>query len=192
MCNSNVKKLVGYSMDVLKTLGRKSAFNNLKGNKENKIIITNAEEWQADYKEIVEMMTTQVLNKTTMTIYKGFYNVEGEIKKEKFYSPLLYCEAQIIREGDKLKLDYDKDDIEINYSLVSSLLDNDDEKIEVIVNQLMDISNPEEIDILSVLSGLIPSINQLNIKKENLVILAKNSEHIAGMLNELKQIYEMY
>lgn len=192
MSENNVKKLVGYSMDVLKTLGRKSAFNNLKGNKENKIIIMNAEEWQADYKEIVEMMTTQALNKTTMTIYKGFYTVEGEIKKEKFYSPLLYCEAQIIREGDKLKLDYDKDDIEINYSLVSSLLDNDDEKIEAIVNQLMDISNPEEIDILSVLSGLIPSINQLNIKKENLVILAKNSEHIAGMLNELKQIYEMY
>jgi len=192
MSENNVKKLVGYSMDVLKTLGRKSAFNNLKGNKENKIIITNAEEWQADYKEIVEMMTIQALNKTTMTIYKGFYTVEGEIKKEKFYSPLLYCEAQIIREGNKLKLDYDKDDIEINYSLVSSLLDNDDEKIEVIVNQLMDISNPEEIEILSVLSGLIPSINQLNIKKENLVILAKNSEHIAGMLNELKQIYEMY
>lgn len=189
---ANVKKLILYSMDCLRAMGRNSAFNNLKGNKDNKIIVADVEEWQADCKEIVEIMTTQALNKTTMSIYKGMLIAQGEIKKEKFYSPLLYCEAQLIREGDKIKLEYDKDDIEINYGLLSSLLDNDNEIVETVVNQLMNISNPEEVDFLSVLSGLIPSINQLTVKDENVVILAKNAEHIAGMLNELKQISEMY
>lgn len=188
----NVKKLCGYCLDVVKSLGRSSAFNNLKGNKDNKIIITNSFEWDADNKDIVELMTKHVLNKSTMSIIKGALMAEGVIKKDKFYSPLLYCEAELKRDGDKIRLEYDNDNIEINYGLLSSLLDNDSEIIENVVNQLMEIENPEQIDFISVLKGLIPNVNELTIKKENAVILAKSPESVAGLINELKQISEIY
>lgn len=189
---SNIKKLTLYCIDCIKACGRSSAFNNLRSNKDNKILITSETSWASDCKEVIEIMTLAALNKSTMSIIKGALMAEGVIKKEKFYSPLLYCEAELKRDGYKIRLEYDNDNIEINYSLLSSLLDNDSEIVENVVNQLMEIENPEQIDFISVLKGLMPNINGLTIKKENAVILAKSPESVAGLINELKQISEIY
>ena len=121
MCNSNVKKLTLYCLDCVKATGKASGFNNLKSNKENKIIITNDIDFEADNKEIIEVMTLQTLNKSTMSIIKGGLFLEGQKGKDKFYSPLLYCEAELKRTGDKIELLAD-DEMSINVGLISSLL----------------------------------------------------------------------
>ena len=190
MCNSNVKKLVLYCLDCVKACGRSSGFNNLKSNKENKIIITNANEFESDDKGIIEMMTLQALNKSTMSIIKGSLFLEGSRGRDKFYSPLLYCEAELIREGDKIKLVAD-DDMSINVGLISSLLENDADIVENTITQLLEIEQPEKIDFKKVLSGLI-NLEGLTITNDNAVILAKMPENIAGMVTELKQIAELY
>lgn len=190
MCNSNVKKLVLYCMDCVKATGRASGFNNLKSNKENKIIITNANEFESDDKEIIEMMTLQALNKSTMSIINGGLFLEGSRGRDKFYSPLLYSEAELVREGDKIKLVAD-DDMSINVGLISSLLENDSDIVENTITQLLEIEQPEKIDFKKVLSGLI-NLEGLTITNNNAVILAKMPENIAGMISELKQIAELY
>lgn len=191
MCNSNVKKLVLYCLDCVKATGKASGFNNIKSNKENKIIITDSTEFEADNKEIIEMMTLQALNKSTMSIIKGGLFLEGSRGKDKFYSPLLYSEAELIREGDKIKLVCADDEMSVNVGLISSLLENDSEKVENIISQLLEIENPEKIDFKKVLSGLI-NLDGFEIKEENAVILAKMPENIAGLINELKMIAELY
>ena len=190
MSENNVKKLTLYCLDCVKATGKASGFNNLKSNKENKIIITNATEFEADDKEIIEMMTLQALNKSTMSIIKGGLFLEGQRGKDKFYSPLLYSEAELIREGDKIKLVSD-DEKSVNVGLISSLLENDSEKVENIISQLLEIEQPEKIDFKKVLSGLI-NLDGFEIKEENAVILAKMPENIAGLINELKTIAELY
>lgn len=190
MCNSNVKKLVLYSLDCVKATGRSSGFNNLKSNKENKIIITDLTEFEADNKEITEIMTLQALNKSTMSIIKGGLFLEGQRGKDKFYSPLLYSEAELIREGDKIKLITD-DEMSVNVGLISSLLENDSEKVENIISQLLEIENPEKIDFKKVLSGLI-NLEGLTITNDNAVILARIPDNLAGLISELKQISELY
>ena len=190
MCNSNVKKLTLYCLDCVKATGRSSGFNNLKSNKENKIIITDSTEFEADNKEIIEIMTLQVLNKSTMSIINGGLFLEGARGKDKFYSPLLYSEAELKRTGDKIELLAD-DEMSVNVGLISSLLENDSEKVENIISQLLEIENPEKIDFKKVLSGLI-NLDGLEIKEENAVILAKMPENVAGLINELKMIAELY
>lgn len=190
MCNSNVKKLVLYCMDCVKACGRASGFNNLKSNKENKIIITDSTEFEADNKGIIEMMTLQALNKSTMSIIKGSLFLEGVRGKDKFFSPLLYSEAELKRNGDKIELLTD-DEMSVNVGLISSLLENDSEKVENIISQLLEIEQPEKIDFKKVLSGLI-NLEGFEIKEQNAVILARIPENLAGLISELKQISEMY
>jgi hypothetical protein len=187
---NNIKKLVLYSLDCAKATGRTSGFNNLKSNKENKIIITNDIEFEADNKEITEIMTLQALNKSTMSIIKGGLFLEGQKGKDKFYSPLLYSEAELIREGDKIKLVCD-DEMSVNVGLISSLLENDSEKVENIISQLLEIEQPEKIDFKKVLSGLI-NLDGFEIKEQNAVILARIPENLAGLISELKTIAELY
>ena len=184
---NNTKKMLLYSLDCIKSTAKNSVFNNLKGSKENKIIITNATEFEADNKGIIEIMTKWALNKSTMAIYYGSLMLEGS----KVYSPLLYCEAELIREGDKIKLQYDDDSMGVNVGLISSLLDNDSDIIENTINQLLDIENPEKIDFKKVLGGLI-NMDGLTIKEEKAIILSKVNESIAGLVNELKAISELY
>lgn len=195
--NNNVKKLALYCLDCVQATGRSSAFNNLRSSKENKIIFTNDTEFNADNKEIVEIMTLQALNNSTMSIILGSLFLEGSRGREKFFSPLLYTEAELIREGDKIKLVYDEGSgMIVNYGLISSLLDNNDmDIIENTINQLMDIENPEKIDFITVLKGLINLDNMdITIKedKQHAIILAKTPESVAGLVNELRQIAENY
>ena len=190
MNENNVKKLTLYCLDCVKATGRASGFNNLKSNKENKIIITDSTEFEADNKEITEIMTLQALNKSTMSIIKGGLFLEGQRGKDKFYSPLLYSEAELKRNGDKIELLTDEE-MSVNVGLISSLLENDSEKVENIISQLLEIESPEKIDFKKVLSGLI-NLDGFEIKEENAVILAKMPENIAGLINELKTIAELY
>ena len=189
---NNIKKLTLYSLDCVKATGRaNNGFNNLKSNKENKIIITDSTEFEADNKEIIEIMTLQALNKSTMSIIKGGLFLEGQKGKDNFYSPLLYCEAELTREGDKIKLICEDDEMSINVGLISSLLDNDSEKVENIISQLLEIESPEKIDFKKVLSGLI-NLDGFEIKEQNAVILARIPENLAGLISELKTIAELY
>lgn len=188
---NNTKKLILYCLDCVRACGRSSAFNNLKGNKDNKIIITNNIEFEADNKEINDIMTKYALNKSTMGIYAGRLFLEGERKKEKFYSPLLFTEAELIREGDKIKLQYDKDCMSVNVGLIAALLDKDSDIIEHTINEILNIEEPCKIDFKKVLSGLI-DIEGMTIKEENAIILTKTPESVAGLINELKTISELY
>ena len=187
---NNIKKLALYCLDCVKATGRASGFNNLKSNKENKIIISDSKVFESDNKEIIEIMTLQALNKSTMSIIKGGLFLEGQKNKDKFYSPLLYCEAELIRNGDKIELLTD-DEMSVNVGLISSLLENDSEKVENIISQLLEIENPEKIDFKKVLSGLI-NLDSFEIKEENAVILARIPENLAGLISELKTIAELY
>lgn len=188
---SNVKKLCLYCIDCLKASGSSSAFNNLKSNKDNKIIYTNADTFEADNREIIEIMTLQALNKSTMSIIKGDLFLSGKRGRDTFYSPLLYTEAELRRENDIIKLNYDNDNITVNIGLISSLLENDSDIIENTIRQLLEIEEPQNIDFKKVLSGLI-NLNGFTIEEKQAIILAKTPEAISGMLNELKQIAEIY
>ena len=191
MNNNNIKKLTLYCLDCVKSTGKNAAFNNLRGNKENKVIITSDIEFESDNKDVIEIMTKYALNKTTMGIYRGGLILEGTKGKNKYYSPLLFTECELIREGDKIMLNYDDDNITVNVGLIASLLDNDTEIVENVINQLLSIENPQNIDFKKVLSGLI-NLDGLSIKDEHAVILARTPESIAGLVNELKTIAELY
>ena len=184
---NNIKKLCLYAYDCIKSTGKASGFNNLRS-KDNKIIFTSNNIFAPDDKNIIELMVKQALNKSTMSIYKGFYILENE----NICSPLLYAEASLSRDNkENIILQYDTDNIQFNFNMISQFLDNDDEKIENIVTQLMNIEAPLNIDILKVITGLIPNMNKLKNKGEA-VFLSNNAESIAGVLNELKKISEMY
>ena len=187
--SENVKKLCLYCADCVKSSNR--AFNNLKSNKDNKIIYTDSSEFAADDKAIIDMMTLAALNKSTMGIYKGSLFLEGEKGRNKYYSPLLYAPAELVREGDKIILQYDNDNICINIGLISSLLENDSDIVENVINQLMEIEEPACVDFESILRGLI-NLDGFEIKKENAIFLSKTAENVAGLINELKRISEVY
>lgn len=188
---NNTKKLLLYSLDCIKATAKNSVFNNIKGSKENKIIVTDSKEFESDNKEIIEIMTKYALNKTTMGIYAGAMILDGTKGKDNFYSPVLYTDAELVRDGDRIRLVYDEDGMSINVGLIASLLDNNEEKIENIINDLLNIENVEKIDFKKVLSGLI-NLDNLTIKDEKSVILAKIPESLAGLINELKLISELY
>lgn len=192
MSENNIKKLTLYCLDCVKSTSKNSDFVNLQKNKDNKVIITDLNEFEADNKNIIEIMTKRALNKTTMSIYKGFLILEGARGKDKFYSPLLYCEAELIREGDKIKLQYDEDDMGVNVGLIAALLDNNADIIENTINELLSIENPLQIDFKKVLSGLINNIEGMTITDNEALILAKTPDSVAGVINELKAISELY
>ena len=187
---NNTKKLLLYSLDCIKATAKNSVFNNIKGNKENKIIITDSKEFKADNKEIIEIMTKYALNKTTMGIYAGALILSGTKGKEQFYSPVLYTDAELVRDGDKIRLVYDEDGMNINVGLIASLLENNEEEIEKVINDLLNIESPEKIDFKKVLSGLI-NMENITIKDEKAIILSKTNESIAGLINELQEIIKL-
>lgn len=193
MSNNNIKKLTLYCLDCVKATGKNAAFNNLRGNKENKVIITNDFVFESDNKEIIDILTKYALNKSTMSLFYGSLFIEGEKNKNKYYSPLLFTECELIREGDKITLNYDKDSMSINISVISSLLDNNDSDIiENVINTLLNIDEPLNIDLKKVLSGLI-NLDGLTItENQNAIILTKTPESVAGLVNELKTIAELY
>ena len=197
----NTKKLISYCLDCIKHTGRASGFNNLLSNKENKIVILNdngtdnggcAYQFPADNKEIVQIMTKYALNQSTISLLCGRLFLCGQISaNQKYYSPLLYADAELIRQGDNIILDCNEDEFNINAGLISSLLDNDEDVIENVINQLIEIENPAHIDFEKVLCGLIDFQRYgLEIKRQSALILAKTPESIAGLVNELKQIIE--
>lgn len=201
----NTKKLISYCLDCIKHTGRASGFNNLLSNKDNKIIILNDNadnatdngggvyQFPADNKEIVQIMTKYALNKSTMSLLYGRLFLCGQISaNEKYYSPLLFADAELIRQGDNIILECNEDELNINTGLISSLLENDEDIIENVISQLIEIENPAHIDFEKVLCGLIDFQRyRLEIKKQDALILAKTPESIAGLVNELRQIYEL-
>ena len=188
---NNTKKLLLYSLDCIKATSKNTAFCNLKGNKENKFYYTNETVFDSDNKDIIEIMTKYALNKSTMGLYYGSLFLDGSKGKNKYYSPLLYYDAELIRENDKIRLVYDENNININISVISSLLENDEEIIEEIIRQLLEINEPQKIDFIKVLSGLI-DLNGFNIIDCNSIILTKTPESVAGLIDELKQLIELY
>lgn len=186
MSENNVKKLTLYCLDCVRSCGKSSGFNNLKSNKENKIIVTESAEFGADNREIIEMMTLYALNKSTMGIYKGSLILEGSKGRDKFYSPLLFAPVELVRLGDKIIVQ--AEEMSANVGLISSLLENDVDIIENTINQLLDV---EAVDFKKVISGLI-NLNDFNIKDEKILFLTKTPESVAGLINELKLISSEY
>ena len=117
--------------------------------------------------------------------------LEGTKGKEKYYSPLLYCPAELVRNNDRIILKYDIDEISINVGLIASLLENNEDYIENIINQLIEIERPEQIDFKKVLLGLI-NLDEITIKDETAIILARTPESIAGLVAELRTIADSY
>ena len=181
-----IRKLINYSLDCVKTIGRSDAFNNLK---KDEILIIQKDEFSANEKDIVEIMTKYALNRSTMNLLKGKIFIQGE----KINTPLIYCEIALIRENNKIKIEQISD-YTINYSFISSLLKDENEIIENIVEQLNGIDEIEKVDLISILSGLIPSINEkMKIEKDKeAIILTKSPESTAGLINELRLISEAY
>lgn len=180
-------KLLNYNLDCIKNIGRNTAFINLKSNKDNIIKVIDNDVFNADNEEIIKIMTKAALNKQAMSlIYSQLI-----LSDKGIFSPLLFTNAELIRENDLIKLVLD-DDFKINIGLISSLLENNEELIENTINELLSIDNPETIDFKSVLFGLIPSLKNKEIKEEKTIILAKMPEMNAGLINELKELIKIY
>ena len=187
MCNSNVKKLCNYMYDCTRQAIKSSSFNNLSNNKENKILITDLTEFAGDDKEIIELMTKHALNGSTMDLLFSDILIKGEKGKNKFYSPLLYSEAKLYREGDKIRLEKEENQ-GLNFGIIANLCEGEEEEIQNIIEQL---SNIEACDLPTVMNGLL-NMEGMEIIKQNALILAALPNSTAGLLSELKQIAELY
>lgn len=192
MSENNVKKLCGYMAECVKFQGKtNNAFNNLKSNKDNKIIITDKTTWASDDREITELMTLAQLNKNTMSLTYCDMFLIGNKSRQDYYAPILYTDAELKRDGDIIRLDYDETCMSVNIGMLSSLLCNELLEVENIINQILEINEPQKIDFISVLRGLIPEIDNMEIKKQKAIVLAKTPDNIQGLLSELKQIEQM-
>lgn len=182
-----IKKLVNYQYDCVRQAIKSSSFNNLMSSKENKILLVDSDMFAGDDKEVIEIMTNYALNKTTMDLLYSELFIKGEKGRNKIYTPLTYCTACLSREGDKIKLEQEENE-SLNLGVVAALMDTDEEKIENIVNQLLDV---ETCDLMTVMGGLL-NMDGIGIIKQRAIILAKMPDSTAGLLNELRQISEMY
>ena len=91
-------------------------------------------------------------------------------------------------EDDFIKLSI-SDEKNLNVGAISSLLENDEEKIELIIQQLIDnIDNP---NIDKLLASLV-NMQGVEIQRKNAIILAKLPNATAGLLEELKEISKKY
>jgi len=177
-----IKKLLNYQYDCIRQAIKSSSFNNLLSNKENKIVNIKGDIFKGDNKEIIDIMTRYALNKSTMNLlYADLF-----LKGEKVFTPLIYCEAELKRQGDKIELI--KGENTLNAGIIASLLENDEEKIENIIEQLLDV---QTCDFITILKGLI-NLSDYEIIKQEAIILAKMPESTAGLLNELKIISQNY
>lgn len=186
--NLDIKKLASYCLDCVKYSGRGGAFNNLKN---AKMYITNSDMFKADDKKINEIMMAYALNQGTMSLIYGRLFLEGQQGKSSYYSPLLYTECRLERDGDIIRLKKDEN-FTINVGLIACLLDKDADIIEASMEQLLNIEEPEKIDFKAVLKGIIPDFKGLKITDKNAVILAKMPESTAGLIAELKEIIKNY
>lgn len=182
-----IKKISNYMYDCVREAFKSSAFHNLKSNKANKIVVTNATEWAGDDKGIIEVMTKAALNKATMNLIYGEMFLAGERGKQKFYTPLIYSDCELKRAGGAIVAEVNEEKT-LNIGAISCLLGDNAEEVENIIEQLMEVPIN---DFETVLKGLV-NLDGLEIVKQKAVILAKLPDATSGLLNELKQISELY
>ena len=177
---NNIKKLCLYMYDCTRQAIKSASFNNLK---DSDILIIDNDIFNGDDKNIIEIMTKYALNKSSMSLlYSDLF-----IKGNKLYTPLLYSEAELIREGDKIRL-ITEEEKTLNIGAVANLMSGEEEKIEAIIEQLLDV---EACDLPTVMGGLL-NMENVEIIKQRAIILAKLPDSTAGLLNELRTIAEEY
>lgn len=187
MGNELIRKLANYQYDCVRQAIKSSSFNNLKSNKDNKILMINDTEFDVADKDIIGIMTQYALNKSTMDLFYTNYIVSGQQGKNVFYTPLTYSNAILYREDNKIKLEYDVEST-LNIGLISNLMCCDEEQIQNIIEQLLDV---EECNLEIIMRGLL-NMEGIEIKKQKTLVLAVLPNSTAGLLNELKQIAELY
>lgn len=176
---SIINKICLYSYDIIREEFKSNSFKNLKSNKDNKIIFVDGEKMPID-KEIMDVMQSYELNKGGLNLLYGSYFLEGE----KIFTPLIYQDLKLNVDGFNIS-----DEKNLNVGAISSLLENDEEKIEIIIQQLID--NIENPNIDKLLASLV-NMQDVEIQRKNAVILAKLPNATAGLLEELKEISKKY
>ena len=178
-----IKKLALYCYDCIREEFKSSSFRNLESDKKNIIYETLETTFKNDNENILEIMTKYQLNKSDRALIYGEMFLIG---KNKYFTPLIYRNIDIIRENGVLKIVFQDDEPILNVGAISSLLKCDDDNISIIIEQLMETIN--ESDFKGILRGLL-NLEGLNILEDKkAVILAKLPEATAGLLNELQQI----
>ena len=190
MSENNVKKLCNYMADSIRECLKSSSFRNLNSCKDNRVIITNETEFLSDNKEVIEVQTLYKLNSATLDLLYAEKFLTGKFKNDVYYTPLIYCNCQIVREDDKLKLEIDNENKSINISALTNLISGNEEQIESVVEDIMSIDNIE-LNIEKVLEGLI-NLDGLKIEDKKGIVLARIPDASASMIKELRQIAEMY
>ena len=180
---SIINKICLYSYDIIREEFKSNSFKNLKSNKDNKIIFVDGEKMPIN-KEIIDIMQSYELNKGGLNLLYGSYFLEGE----KIFTPLIYQDLKLNVDGDAINFNI-SDEKNLNVGAISSLLENDEEKIELIIQQLIDnIDNP---NIDKLLASLV-NMQDVEIQRKNAIILAKLPNATAGLLEELKEISKKY
>ena len=178
-----INKICLYSYDIIREEFKSNSFKNLKSNKDNKIIFVDGEKMPID-KEIIDIMQSYELNKGGLNLLYGSYFLEGE----KIFTPLIYQDLKLNVDGDAINFNI-SDEKNLNVGAISSLLENDEEKIELIIQQLID--NLENPNIDKLLASLV-NMQDVEIQRKNAIILAKLANATAGLLEELKEISKKY
>ena len=181
-----IKKLALYCYDCIREEFKSASFRNLESDKNNIIYETSETIFNGDNENMLEIMTKYQLNKSDRALIYGEMFLTGEKGKNKYFTPLIYHNVNIIRENDTLKLVFEDDEPILNVGAISSLLVGNDDNISIIIEQLMETIN--ESDFKGILRGLL-NLEGLNILEDKkAVILAKLPEATAGLLNELQEI----
>ena len=180
---SIINKICLYSYDIIREEFKSNSFKNLKSNKDNKIIFVDGEKMPID-KEIMDIMQSYELNKGGLNLLYGSYFLEGE----KIFTPLIYQDLKLNVDGDAINFNI-SDEKNLNVGAISSLLESDEEKIELIIQQLIDNLDNPNIDKL--LASLV-NMQDVGIQRKNAIILAKLPNATAGLLEELKEISKKY
>ena len=180
---SIINKICLYSYDIIREEFKSNSFKNLKSNKDNKIIFIDGEKMPIN-KEIMDIMQSYEINKGGLNLLYGSYFLEGE----KIFTPLIYQDLKLNVDGDAINLNI-SDEKNLNVGAISSLLESDEERIELIIQQLIDnIDNP---NIDKLLASLV-NMQDVEIQRKNAIILAKLPNATAGLLEELKEISKIY
>ena len=180
MATSNINKLASYCLDCIKYSGRGMAFNNLKKAK----IIPAMEQYRADNKAVIDIMTSYAMASDTMSLIYGCNFLTGSRAKVNYYTPLLYTEARLTRDGSIIRLEHGHD-MSINVGVIAELLQADSDEVESIINDITDIGAS---DVKSVIKGILPDMEGLRIDNKQSIILSKYPESTAGLISELKRI----
>ena len=180
---SIINKICLYSYDIIREEFKSNSFKNLKSNKDNKIIFVDGEKMPIN-KEIMDIMQSYELNKGGLNLLYGSYFLEGE----KIFTPLIYQDLKLKVDGDMINFNI-YNEKNLNVGAISSLLESDEEKIELIIQQLIDNLDNPNIDKL--LASFV-NMQGVEIQRKNAIILAKLPNATAGLLDELKEISKKY